>query len=152
MAHGDKVKPESESEQTSGFVDVHSPPANPGCKPDVSIIEIGQTMTNDRRQRGESHEGVPEDCLAGGGELGALMRSMDWATTPLGPVASWPQSLRTSVSIMLSSGFAVVVAWGSNGSGGLGINSRFDDHSQPVQVTAPGGTGLLRSCPLPRGI
>jgi GAF domain-containing protein len=112
MAHGDKVKPESESEQTSGFVDVHSPPANPGCKPDVSIIEIGQTMTNDRRQRGESHEGVPEDCLAGGGELGALMRSMDWSQTPLGPVASWPQSLRTSVSIMLSSGFAVVVAWG----------------------------------------
>ncbi len=56
--------------------------------------------------------GRPEDCLAGGGELGALMRSMDWSRTPLGPVASWPQSLRTSVSIMLASGFAVVVAWG----------------------------------------
>jgi signal transduction histidine kinase len=56
--------------------------------------------------------GRPDDCLAGGGELGALMRAKDWSKTPLGPVASWPQSLRTSVSIMLSSGFAVVVAWG----------------------------------------
>ena len=56
--------------------------------------------------------GRPEDCLAGGGELGALMRSKDWSRTPLGPVDSWPQSLRTSVSIMLASGFAVVVAWG----------------------------------------
>jgi PAS domain S-box-containing protein len=54
----------------------------------------------------------PLDCLAGGGHMGALMRAKDWSQTPLGPVASWPQSLRTSVSIMLSSGFAVVVAWG----------------------------------------
>jgi hypothetical protein len=44
--------------------------------------------------------------------MGALMRQKDWSQTPLGPVAAWPQSLRTSVSIMLSSGFAVVVAWG----------------------------------------
>ncbi len=56
--------------------------------------------------------GRAEDCLAGGGEMGALMRSTNWSKTPLGPVASWPQSLRTSVSIMLASGFAIVVAWG----------------------------------------
>ena len=52
------------------------------------------------------------DCLAGGGEMGALMRSFDWSTTRLGPVAHWPQSLRTAVSIMLDSAFAMVVAWG----------------------------------------
>jgi signal transduction histidine kinase len=61
---------------------------------------------------GTNLTGRPEDCLAGGGELGALMRAMDWSKTPLGPVSAWPQSLRTSVSIMLASGFAVVVAWG----------------------------------------
>ena len=42
--------------------------------------------------------------LAGGGQMGALIRSMDWSKTPLGPVDSWPQSLRTSVSLCLSSG------------------------------------------------
>jgi signal transduction histidine kinase len=51
-------------------------------------------------------------CLAGGGEMGALMRSVDWSRTPFGDVSSWPQSLRTTVSIMLESRFAMVVAWG----------------------------------------
>jgi signal transduction histidine kinase len=40
------------------------------------------------------------------------MRSVDWSQTPLGPVASWPSSLRTAVSMMLESRFAMVVAWG----------------------------------------
>ncbi|MEA2696425.1 MAG: hypothetical protein QOI66_696 [Myxococcales bacterium] len=52
------------------------------------------------------------DCLAGGGEMGALMRSFDWSKTKLGAVDGWPQSLRTAVSIMLDSGFGMVVAWG----------------------------------------
>ncbi|QCP15027.1 response regulator [Pseudoduganella umbonata] len=50
--------------------------------------------------------------LAGGGEMGALIRSMDWSKTPLGPLESWPQSLRTSVSLCLSSTFPILVAWG----------------------------------------
>ena len=54
----------------------------------------------------------PEDCLSGGGEMGALMRSIDWSSTVFGPVGSWPQSLRTAVSMMLESRFAMVIAWG----------------------------------------
>ncbi|HZU85129.1 MAG TPA: ATP-binding protein, partial [Polyangiaceae bacterium] len=61
---------------------------------------------------GASAAPSPLDCLAGGGEMGALMRSFDWTRTKLGPVASWPQSLRTAVSIMLDSAFGMVVAWG----------------------------------------
>jgi signal transduction histidine kinase len=57
-------------------------------------------------------EGRPSDCLAGGGAMGALMRATDWADTPLGSVEVWPQSLRTTISIMLESKFAMVVAWG----------------------------------------
>jgi len=52
------------------------------------------------------------NCLAGGGEMGARMRSFDWSPTKLGAVAAWPQSLRTAVSIMLDSAFGMVVAWG----------------------------------------
>ena len=55
----------------------------------------------------------PEDCLSGGGEMGALMRSTNWADTVFGPVSDWPQSLRTAISIMLESRFAMVVAWGA---------------------------------------
>jgi signal transduction histidine kinase len=44
--------------------------------------------------------------------MGALMRSTDWTRNAIGPVADWPQSLRTAISIMLESRFAMVVAWG----------------------------------------
>ena len=46
--------------------------------------------------------------------MGALIRSMDWSKTPLGPLESWPQSLRTSVSLCLSSTFPILVAWGAD--------------------------------------
>lgn len=44
--------------------------------------------------------------------MGALMRSIDWSQTALGPVATWPQSLRTSVSTCLSSRFPILLWWG----------------------------------------
>ena len=52
------------------------------------------------------------DFLAGGGEMGKLIRAMDWSQTPLGPVDSWPQSLRTTVSLCVSSNFPMSMAWG----------------------------------------
>ena len=52
------------------------------------------------------------DFLLGGGEMGARMREMDWSQTALGPAETWPGSLKTSISIMLASRFAMVVAWG----------------------------------------
>jgi len=52
------------------------------------------------------------DVLMGGGEMGALMRTVDWSTTPLEPVADWPQSLRTAVSICLASRFPMLIMWG----------------------------------------
>ncbi len=52
------------------------------------------------------------DIFAGGGEMGELMRSLDWSQTPLGPVEEWPQSLRTAVSICLASRFPMLIWWG----------------------------------------
>jgi len=53
-----------------------------------------------------------DECLAGGGEMGALMRSIDWANTPLGPVANWPASLRTMVTVVLGNRFPMCIWWG----------------------------------------
>nr|WP_242035602.1 MULTISPECIES: ATP-binding protein [unclassified Leptolyngbya] len=44
--------------------------------------------------------------------MGALMRSMDWAETPFGPVDRWPQSLRSALSICLNSRFPIAIYWG----------------------------------------
>src|SRR5437764_15278649 len=54
----------------------------------------------------------PQDWLVGGGEMGKLVRSMDWGATPLGPISRWPQSLRTTVSLCLASNFPISLAWG----------------------------------------
>ncbi|PJJ79265.1 ATP-binding protein [Mucilaginibacter auburnensis] len=53
-----------------------------------------------------------EAFLSGGGEMGKLIRSLDWSQTALGPIAEWPQSLRTSISLCLSSTFPILIAWG----------------------------------------
>jgi PAS domain S-box-containing protein len=50
--------------------------------------------------------------LAGGGEMGKLIRATDWSKTPLGDPKHWPQSLRTSVGIMLNNPFGMYIAWG----------------------------------------
>jgi len=44
--------------------------------------------------------------------MGKLIRSMNWSKTPLGPIAAWPQSLRTTVSLCLSSNFPISLIWG----------------------------------------
>ncbi|WP_437995687.1 ATP-binding protein [Sorangium sp. So ce185] len=51
-------------------------------------------------------------ALSGGGEMGALIRSIDWSRTALGPVEAWPQSLRTALSILLSSEHPMFLWWG----------------------------------------
>ncbi len=52
--------------------------------------------------------------LAGGGEMGALMRAHDWKATPLGDPAGWPQSLRTAIRLILNCGHPMYIWWGSN--------------------------------------
>ena len=40
--------------------------------------------------------------------------AFDWSTTPLGSIDQWPQSLRTVVNILLTSRYAMWMAWGSD--------------------------------------
>ena len=45
-------------------------------------------------------------------EIGRDLTAVDWSSTPLGPVAGWPQSLRTAINILLSSQFSMWLGWG----------------------------------------
>jgi hypothetical protein len=73
-----------------------------------------QSSLHPRHALSPPHAPILDDLswLTGGGEMGALIRSMDWTNTPLGPLQDWPQSLRTSASLCLSSTFPILVAWG----------------------------------------
>ncbi|MCG2592290.1 PAS domain-containing protein [Ramlibacter sp. XY19] len=50
--------------------------------------------------------------LQGGAAMGALLRTFDWAATPLGPAAAWPQSLKTAVSLILRAQQPMFIGWG----------------------------------------
>jgi PAS domain S-box-containing protein len=60
----------------------------------------------------EGGAAAAQDFLSGGGEMGARMRAKDWSASPLGEPASWPQSLRTLVRLMLNAKQAMFIAWG----------------------------------------
>ena len=45
--------------------------------------------------------------------MGARMRAFDWSTSPVGPAAEWPQSLKTAVSICIGSRYPIVIWWGN---------------------------------------
>jgi PAS domain S-box-containing protein len=47
--------------------------------------------------------------LAGGRELGVLIRAKDWAATPLGPPEAWSQSVKVAVNLCLNSRFPIVL-------------------------------------------
>jgi signal transduction histidine kinase len=50
--------------------------------------------------------------LAGGGEMGARMREMDWSLSTLGTPEKWPQSLRSTLSMLLPSKAQIILFWG----------------------------------------
>ena len=52
------------------------------------------------------------EYLAGGGEMGARMRVLDWSATAVGPITSWPQSLRSALSMLLPSKAQIIMFWG----------------------------------------
>jgi PAS domain S-box-containing protein len=52
------------------------------------------------------------DFLAQAGEMGERIRAFDWTSTGLGPIEDWPQSLKTSVSLILSSRHPMWIGWG----------------------------------------
>lgn len=52
--------------------------------------------------------------LSAGGEMGKLIREKDWSNTSLGNPRTWPQSLKTSLSIILNSKFPKFLFWGDD--------------------------------------
>ncbi|EIM25324.1 PAS domain S-box protein [Microvirga lotononidis] len=75
------------------------------------------------------------EAFPGGGIMGERVRTHDWACTPLGPAEAWPQSLRTALSIMLSSAFPTYLAWGPE------LTSFYNDAYIPIMGDKPNGLG-----------
>ncbi|GAA6622692.1 ATP-binding protein [Scytonema sp. NUACC26] len=97
------------------------------------------------------------EVFAGGGEMGASMRSHHWSQTSLGSVENWGQSLRTSISILLASRFPMCLFWGRDyiqfynddfvpilGTAKHYLTRILSEHVQ-VQAVADGAAALARA-------
>ncbi|MDB5930896.1 MAG: domain S-box protein [Polaromonas sp.] len=58
------------------------------------------------------HKRFNLDFLAGGGEMGTLMRARQWAATPLGPAQGWSRTLKSTLRLVLASQHPMFVFWG----------------------------------------
>jgi PAS domain S-box-containing protein len=47
--------------------------------------------------------------------MACLIRAHDWSATTLGPIWSWPQSLKTITAFLLDSPLPIVLLWGADG-------------------------------------
>ncbi len=56
--------------------------------------------------------GTQTDFLAGGGDMGALIRSFDWGQTALKNPDTWSPALRMMVRILLANRFPLLLWWG----------------------------------------
>jgi PAS domain S-box-containing protein len=61
---------------------------------------------------GTSRNGRADEFPLGGGEMGALVRALDWSKTSLGPISAWPSHLKATISLMLPAQAQIVLFWG----------------------------------------
>jgi signal transduction histidine kinase/response regulator RpfG family c-di-GMP phosphodiesterase len=75
-------------------------------------------LTRDRNsataRRPESAAKADPPFLAGGGEMGALIREHDWARSRIGAPETWSQSLKMMVSFLLANRFPLLLWWGAD--------------------------------------
>ncbi|MFT4077312.1 MAG: PAS domain S-box protein [Asticcacaulis sp.] len=56
-----------------------------------------------------------DSLVSSGGETGRLIAAHDWSKTSIGPIATWPQSLRTALGLLLRSPVPIVMLWNEDG-------------------------------------
>src|SRR5688572_16569352 len=52
--------------------------------------------------------------LQRGGEMGSLMRGHDWSATAVGPPETWPQTLKTTIRLLLNTQHPMFIWWGED--------------------------------------
>jgi PAS domain S-box-containing protein len=75
------------------------------------------------------------DFLANGGVMGERIRAHDWSATPVGAIETWPDSLRTAVSMALHSKFPIYLTWGRE------LTSFYNDAYMPILGAKPEALG-----------
>jgi PAS domain S-box-containing protein len=51
-------------------------------------------------------------AISNGGEMARIMEAADWSRSPIGAPAEWPQSLKTTIGLILPAAAQIVLFWG----------------------------------------
>src|SRR5262245_41043651 len=54
----------------------------------------------------------PPEWLSGGGEMGEVIRQIDWSKTPIGSISQWSPTLKMMVRFLLANRFPLLLWWG----------------------------------------
>jgi two-component sensor histidine kinase len=73
--------------------------------------------------------------LDGSGEVGGVIRSVDWAGTSLGPPENWSVALKAIVSTVLNSRFPAAIVWGPD------YTTIYNDAFRPILGNKPEAMG-----------
>lgn len=68
--------------------------------------------------------------LTNTGKMADFVRNYGWAATPLGPIETWPQTLKTAVDICLGSAFVSLVWWSRD------LVQIYNDATLPIGASA----------------
>src|SRR5438093_9231676 len=82
----------------------------------------------ERMGRAQAAWGPRGDTLFAG-EMGALMRAVDWSATPLGPLERWPWSLCGALAVCLNSEVPMMIWWGPE------LVTLYNDACRPILGT-----------------
>ena len=74
--------------------------------------------------------------LQASGEMAERIRRHDWAATALGPMADWPEVLKTTLSLCLDSSFPQAVMWGDD------LITLHNDAFIPILGNKPSALGI----------
>jgi PAS domain S-box-containing protein len=77
-----------------------------------TLEHLNGTRFAEKKSSAGQKDARGEQWLFGGGMLGQLIREKDWSQTPLGAIHTWPQSLKTSINLMLNSQHPMWIGWG----------------------------------------
>ncbi len=76
-------------------------------------LNVGNLVSRiEHMDEDNGQQALGTDFLAGGGELGELIRRHDWSATPLGPISIWPPLLRSMVGLCVKSRVPIAIHWG----------------------------------------
>src|SRR5215510_10753933 len=104
-----------EGQGTTFTLTLHRPPQgtplppHQHCRNRRPHSDGGQSMIHDPHIQADP---TVKHWLSGGGEMGAMIRALDWSQTPIGPIASWSPSLRMMVRFLLANRFPLLLWWG----------------------------------------